>query len=246
MLSLMKGDTAVGLYNAAYRLSEISTVIPAIFMTSMFPVLSRFHKKSKDSFIIAYGKSIKYLFYLALPMAMVVTLLSKPIINLIFGAEFSGSIVALQILIWAAAIMYVSMVQGNTIISANKQMFCFKVTVFSAILNIILNLILIPRYSYIGASATTVATECFGFFIGIFFLFRWGYRIDINNIYLAPLFGLGIAGIISIILIQINVNILITSLVFILIYASILYKIGIKEDDKELIKKVINISKFKS
>jgi O-antigen/teichoic acid export membrane protein len=240
MLSLMMDDTAVGLYGAAYRLSEISTIIPSMFMASVFPVLSKYHADSMSSFVSTYEKSVKYLFYLALPMALIVTLLAKPIVNLIFGSEFLGSVIALQILIWAAAIMYVTMVQGTTIITANKQRVSFIVTVVAAVLNIILNLIVIPKYSYIGASATTVATEAFGFFVGIFFLNRWGYKLNMTNVYLPPLLGLCTAAVVAIILINMAINIYIISMVVIVIYGLIVYKMGIKEDDKLLIRNLFN------
>lgn len=246
ILSLMIGDTAIGLYSAAYRLSEISTIIPAMFMSSVFPVMSRYHEDSRSSFVGIYEKSVKYLLYLALPMALIVTLLARPIVNLIYGSEFSGSVFALQILIWAAAIMYVTMVQGTTIVTANKQMFSFKVTIVAAILNIILNLIVIPKYSYIGASAATVATEAFGLFVGIFFLNRWGYKLNMTSIYLPPLLGLLTAVAVAIILINMDINILIISIVVIVIYGVIVYKMGIKGDDKKLIRNTFNLSNIKA
>ena len=246
MLSLMKGDTAVGLYSAAYRLSETSTVIPSMFMASVFPVLSRYHKDSTSSFTSTYGKSVKYLLYLALPMALTVTLLSRPIVNLVYGSEFSGSVIALQILIWAAAIMYVTMVQGTTIVTADRQMFSFKVCAVTAVLNVILNLIVIPKYSYIGASATTVATEAFGLFVGIFFLNKWGYKLNLISTYLPPLLGLCTAGALAIILINMSINIFIILMVIIVIYGVLVYKMGIKEDDKQLIRNIFNFSNIKA
>ncbi len=246
MLSLMMDDTAVGLYSAAYRLSETSTIIPSMFVASVFPVLSKYHTDSMSSFVSVYSKSVKYMLYLALPMALIVTLLAQPIIQLIFGSEFSGSVIALQILIWASAIMYVTMVLGSAIITANRQMVSFKLTIVAVLLNIILNYIVIPTYSYIGASATTVATEAFGLLMGMFFLNRWGYKLDMSIMCLPPLFGLCIAGAVAIVLIDMAINILIISMVVIVIYGVIVYKLGIKEDDKLLIKNLFNLLSVKT
>ena len=246
MLSLMMDDIAVGLYSAAYRVSELSMIIPSMFMASVFPVISRYHEDSRSSFMSTYGKSVKYLLYLALPMALIVTLLAGPIVNLIFGSEFSGSIIALQILIWAAAVMYLGMAVGTTIVAANKQMLSLKLTIVSAIFNIILNIIVIPKYGYIGASATTVATEAFGLFVGIFFLNRGGYKLNMTNVYLPPLLGLCTAAVVAIILINMAINIYIISMVVIVIYGVIVYKMGIKEDDKLLIRNIFNLSNIKA
>lgn len=245
MLSLMKGDVAVGLYGAAYRLSEISVIIPSMFIASLYPIMSKYHKGNKNSFIKTYEKSVKYLFSLALPMALTVTLLAKPIINLIYGNEFAGSVRALQILIWASAIMYVNWVLGTTFVTANRQMVNFKIAIVAAILNIVLNLLLIPKYSYLGASAATVATEAFGFFVGIFFLNKLGYKINIVNIYLPPLVASFAFGITEIILLNMNIDILIVLAICIIIYGLVIYKLGITKDDKQLIKKIFNLSNIK-
>ena len=178
-------------------------------------------------------------------MAVVITFLAQPIVNLIFGSEFSGSAVALQVLIWASAVMYVTMVLGTTLVTANKQMFGLKVNIITVILNIIMNVFMIPRYSYVGAAITTIVSEVFGLIIGIYYLNRWGYKLNMKNIFLPPLLGLSVAGVASIILITMNVNVLIISLIFILLYGMIVYKTGIKEDDKELIRNIFNVSKVK-
>ena len=245
MLSLMKGDAAVGLYNAAYKILNISVVAPGIFMASIFPVMSQYYNKSTSSFNIAYEKSFKFLIAIALPMALAVTLLSGPIINLIYGVEFAGSADALRILIWAAVSMYVSMLVGNVYVAANKQMLSMKITIVSVILNIILNLILIPRYSYLGASATTVVSEVFGLSLGIFFLNIYKHKLNVTRVCFAPFLGILVAGAFAILLNILYVNIFLITLVSIILYGMIVYKIGIKDDDKQLIKKLFDLSNIK-
>lgn len=246
MLSLMKDETAVGLYSAAYRLSEMTTVIPGILMASVFPVMAQYFNSSKDSFNLAYNKSVKYLLYLALPMALIVTLLAEPIINLVYGAQFAGSIGALQVLIWASAIMYVTMTIGTTIVTANRQIFHLKLALIATALNIILNLIFIPRYGYIGASATTMVTEFYGLVVGIFFLHRWGYKLNTINVF-SPAILAFIASVIgAIILVKMGVNIFVTSIIALVIYGLIIYAKGIKEDDRKLIQSTLNFLRGKS
>lgn len=243
MLSLIVGESAVGIYNAAYRFLEVSIVVPTIFLTAMFPIMSRFFIDSKNSFLAIYEKSTKYMLYISLIMALLVTILAGDIINLTFGSEFHGSIIALQILIWAAAIMYITTVQGNTLITANKQLFSFKVTILAAILNVLLNIILIPLYSYIGASIATVLTELFGFFIGIVYLNKWGYKINQKNVFLPPFCGILAAGFSSIILNILHVNVILLCIIVVIIYGLIVYKLGIAEEDKYIIRSLLNINK---
>jgi O-antigen/teichoic acid export membrane protein len=173
MLSLMKGDEVVGWYNVAYRLVLVLAFIPGAYFSSVFPVMSRFYVSSKGSLKFTYEKSVKYMAILAVPIGVGTTLLAERVIISIFGAEYSHSIIALQILIWSMVFIWVSGVFAQLFNSLNRQTIVAKVTGSCALLNVILNLILIPRYSHIGASTARVATE----FTALALVFLWSLRI---------------------------------------------------------------------
>lgn len=241
MLSLIVGQQAVGLYSAAYQLSEMTTIIPTMIITSIFPIMSRFYKDSKSKFKNIYTKSCKYLVFIGFLVALITTLLASPIINLVFGANFSGSINALQVIIWSAAIMYLTMLMGNTFIITNKQFLNFKITIIAAIFNITLNLLLIPKFSYIGASLATVFTETFGLIVGLYFLNTGGYKINIKDTFLPLFLALLIGGGVSIVLIRLNYNIILITLIASLIYVLLIYKFGLNSEDKLFIKGIIKL-----
>lgn len=240
MLSLMKSDLDVGLYGAAFRLSEVLIVFPLIFMSSIFPVLSSYYKKSTSSFKVAYEKSIKYLFSLALPIALAGTLLAPKIIDLVYGKEFAGSVSPFQVLVWASAIMYVTIVQGGIFIAADRQIPRMKIFAMAVILNIALNLIVIPKYSYIGASLTTVFTEAFTLILGAFLLNKYGYKLNFIHTWLIPFFGLSVAAIAIFPLSLIYMNVVKMTIICLLIYSLIIFLIGIRKDDKFLLKFVLS------
>jgi O-antigen/teichoic acid export membrane protein len=173
MLSLLKGDEVVGWYNAAFRLVLVLGFIPGAYFSSVFPVMSRFYVSSKESLRFTYEKSVKYMLLLAVPIGVGTTLLADKVILAIFGAEYSHSIIALQILIWSMVFIFVSGVFAQLFNSLNRQIIVAKVTGSCALLNVVLNLILIPKYSYVGASIATVATE----FTALALAFIWSLRI---------------------------------------------------------------------
>ena len=173
MLSLMQGDEVVGWYNVAYRLAAVLLFIPGAYFSSVFPVMSKFYVSSKESLKSIYEKSVKYMVIIAVPIGVGTSLLADKIILLIFGAEYSHSIIALQILIWSTVFIFVSLGFAHLFNSLNRQIIVAKVTGSCALLNVLLNVILIPRYSYIGASITTVMTE----FIALSLVFIWSLRI---------------------------------------------------------------------
>ena len=159
MLSYMKGDEVVGWYNVAYRLILILLVVPSIYFMSIYPVMSRFFKESKDSLKFSFERSFKYMSMLAFPVGVGTTLLADKIILLIFGQEYLPSSKALQILVWSVVCIYLSSPYGQLVRSMNRQNIETKITATGAILNTMLNAVIIPRYSYVGASATTFTTE---------------------------------------------------------------------------------------
>ena len=170
MLSYMKGNEVVGWYNAAYRLILILLVIPSIYFTAIYPIMSKFFKNSHDSLRFSFERSFKYMSMLAFPIGVGTTLLSDKIVLLIFGSRYLPSSKALQILVWSVVCIYLSSSYGQLVRSTNQQSLETKITAVGAVLNIVLNALIIPRYSYVGASATTLATE---FFVTMFYFYTF-------------------------------------------------------------------------
>lgn len=159
MLSMMIGDEVVGLYNAAYRLVVVLLVIPSILNIAIFPVMSRFYVTAKDSLIFVYEKYFKYMAIIGFPIGVGTTLLAEKIILSIFGIEYLDSVIALQILVWSSVFIFLSGSFGRLFESSDRQIIITVITGICAVENVLLNLIIIPRFSYAGASATTVITE---------------------------------------------------------------------------------------
>lgn len=178
MLFNMKGDDVVGLYNAAYRLIIVLLVIPSVVNTSLFPVMSRYFMSSKNMLRFVQQRSFRYLTVLGLPIGVGTTLLADRIIVLIYGTAFSGSSVALQILVWAAILSFIGSAFSRLLGTSNRQTSVTKITAVCAAENVLLNLLIIPRLSYIGASLTTVAAEITSLLLCILASSKIGYGLS--------------------------------------------------------------------
>ncbi len=175
LISLIQGNEAVGYYNVAYRLLLVFLVIPTMVNIAVFPVMSQYYVSSRDSLKLAYEKYLRYMLILGVPLGVGVTLLAQDFILLFFGPAFSDSVIALQILVWASVLIFISSSVARLLESSNKQLIITKITALSAISNIVLNLALIPFYSYVGASIATVLTEFMGMTLGFMVITRMGY-----------------------------------------------------------------------
>ncbi|MCE7698068.1 MAG: flippase, partial [Methanobacterium paludis] len=155
ILSVMVSITVVGWYNAAYNLINALLVIPTVLNIVIFPVMSQFYQTSKDSLRIASEKYFKYMSLLGIPLGVGTTLLADKIILLIFGTQYTPSIIALQILVWSTVFIFMSGSFARLLEASNKQVTLTKITAICVVINIVLNIILIPKFSYIAASAIT-------------------------------------------------------------------------------------------
>lgn len=186
MLGFMKGFQATGWYNAAYKIIDALAAIPFIVVLAIYPVMSRFHKVQENFLQLLYKKSFYYLFMLGLPLAVGITLVADRLILFVYRNAFINSAIALQVLIWALLFIFVNYVMGYLLNSIGKQVLFTYSTGFCALLNIALNFLLIPKYSYIGAGIATVFTELVNFLILFYLTSKAGYTLNLLSLLYKP------------------------------------------------------------
>jgi O-antigen/teichoic acid export membrane protein len=239
MLSFLKDYAATGWYNASHKIIDALSFLPFVFIAVVFPVMSKFYKKDSNLLLMLYEKSFYYLVALALPLGIGITLLADRIILFVYEKNFTNSIIVLQILIWALVLIFVNYLMGYLLNSIDRQNFFTLTTGIGAVLNIILNLILIPIYSFVGAAVATVATEFFNFILLFYFASKNGFRIDILKIISKPLIASIMMGVFIFYLN--NVGLFLLMPLSMLFYFLVLLLIkGVREDDKKILFSFIN------
>ena len=193
MLSFIRTDAEVGWYNAAYKIYEGLTVFPFIICVVLYPRLSRLFILNRKAHSLLSSRVAKYMFVISFPILICGIILSKNIIN-IFGEEFQNSVVALQILLLGVVFVFQIWFFQTILNSIDKQKVVMYVGLTGLIVNIFLNLLLIPRYGFRGAAATTVMSELMVFSIYYFYLHRSYFKISIWKLSLKPLFASLIVG----------------------------------------------------
>lgn len=244
ILSLMQGTEVVGWYNAAYRLILILLFLPNAVNIAIFPLMSKLHyKNGKNALKLINEKYFKYMIIIGIPIGVGTTLLSEKFILLIYGGDYINSVPILQILIWTIVLTFAGASFVKILDSTNKQMITTKISGICLIVNIALNLLLIPKYSYIGASIATIITE--GILVGsvIYISSKVGYNISSIKI-LKIVFKVVFASfIMGIFLLYFNsLNLLILLIMAPLLYSITLYLVkGIDNEDIKLFKTIIHI-----
>jgi len=154
----------VGWYNAAFKLIIFATMPAAIISRNFFPVLSKFFQESRKEFQIVCDKQMELVILFIVPLIIGGAVLASKIIETIYGKKFLSSTLAFQILLVSAGFMCLQGVFRDVLISASQQKKVFLATLFGVIVNIIFNLILIPKFSLYGA-ATAMAVSYFAAFL---------------------------------------------------------------------------------
>jgi len=147
-----------GWYNAALKIISIVLVPQAIISLVFYPTISKLVEESKEMLQKIWDYQLKTLIFLAIPIIVGGITLSFKIIDFVYDSSFEPSILALQILLVMSGIVFLCGPFSQVLIAFNQQKKVFWAVFAGGIINIILNLILIPKYSLYGAAITTVIT----------------------------------------------------------------------------------------
>lgn len=160
ILARLKPAEDVGQYGAAYRFFETFVLVPTLVMGVLQPVLARSFVEAEGVLERRYRRALHLLTLLALPIAVIGTMTAWRIVPLIPGlGDFKGAGVALSILAPGAAFVFVAMMVQSVLISGHLQNRLLRFGVIGLVLNLVLNFVLIPLYSYVGAAVATSITE---------------------------------------------------------------------------------------
>jgi len=169
------GDLAVGWYATGYSFVTALTIIPGAFMGAVFPVMSRTLSPSAVMDFL-FTKSFKAMFIMAFPIAVGVTFLADRIVLILYPSThfafqdqeaLSG---VLKVLIWAGALIFLNTVMTTVFRATDKRRAFLIIIAIGVCINVGFNLILIPKYSYLGAAVSMIITESILFLCSFWYI----------------------------------------------------------------------------
>ena len=237
MLFKMKGPGSVGSYMVAVKLAECFTLIPLALSVSVLPLMSRYFYTSKEIFTKIYQLSYKYLIIIIMFIAAFFTIFPKPIIYFFYGSQFLTSSYVLTILVWAEVFIFIGVVNYMIIVSINQLWVAVVCTGIAATLNIALNLILIPKYDFLGSGVASLISYAASALMVCFIPSVRVYFVNIFGFMVKPLIGALITGII---IYWSGLPFSVSLLIAPLSYLVILYIIrGIDSEELKMLKKIL-------
>jgi len=171
MLGLIKSQYDVGIYSAAYKVVMFLLLPLQVIVQTFFPRLAA-------SKINGNQKMESIRFAIVLVLAGLVSgvscfVLADQIILWLFGIKYSPSIIILKILSASVLISYINSIFADFLVAWNKQNLYLIVVTVSVIVNIILNLLIIPEFGGVGAASVTVLGKFVMLSLLAFFTYRY-------------------------------------------------------------------------
>ena len=163
-------------YGLAYTLVNALTILPGAFlMGAMFPVLSRVYVNERDRLPQAYTFAVRWMVICGIPLAIGLATLSHEIPKLLFSSRYTPDTIEKisSALLWLSAtggMVFLSTVVITMLRAADKRRVFSILMGTTALLNIILNFILIPPLNHVGAAIAMVISEIYLLVIGFSYI----------------------------------------------------------------------------
>ncbi|RCR71060.1 flippase [Larkinella punicea] len=159
MLKELATDLELGKFSAALRLSEVWYFIATAITSSFYPTIVALKTQNEEAFQRAFRKLLSLLASISILIAVFITFSSSFLVNLLYGQQYTGVDNILVIHIWSAVFVFIGVGSSYWFILHDRQRLLLLKTIAGATVNILLNLILIPRYGAIGTSIATLLAQ---------------------------------------------------------------------------------------
>jgi O-antigen/teichoic acid export membrane protein len=159
MLSKLDTFSSVGIYNVAYKFVDLVHYLPNALMVPVLALLVRSWPDDLDRFGETFRRAFMILVLAGVLVAVEFLVFAGPLIGLLYGSHYSVGAGAGRVVVTAECVGAFGMLAFTTLVAMGRNRLYPMVTMLGLTVNVGLNLILIPRASYFGASLATLVTE---------------------------------------------------------------------------------------
>ena len=164
MIGYFMTESDVGHYSVAISIAGVFLIVPQAILTITYPATSQYLAQDRhQSFRIMIDKSTKYSACALLPLGLAVGFFSKELVTLVFGQAYTLCVLPLVVLIIARVVTgSTGGPVGGSFSGAGRPDIVLKLSALEAVLNVVLNFVLIPHFGILGASIATATSLLMG------------------------------------------------------------------------------------
>lgn len=149
----------VGLYSAATTICTLWSFIPEAIINSMRPTIYESKKNNEQNYLNKLRLLYCIIFWMGILFSIIITIFSKLIITILYGKNYLLAQSSLIIVVWYTAFAYLGSARGVWIVCEEKNRYSKKYIMIGAIINLLLNYLLIPRFGIEGAAIATLISQ---------------------------------------------------------------------------------------
>jgi PST family polysaccharide transporter len=156
--SMLPDKSELGFYAATTKISRLLDLFPMVLASSILPKLTSLKEKSQEDYLdkLQVYFDISMLIWLA--SAIPVSLLSHEIVQILYGSDFAAAGTLLSVYVWSQFNGCFGVARGTILTIEKKLRFTLILTTIGAVINLVLNYLLIPNYGAMGATVATIIT----------------------------------------------------------------------------------------
>ncbi len=158
LLGFMRGDHAVGIYSTAYSLMLVPTFLNTATFNAYFPQLARVANQALEAQRLS-AEVLRNMTWIGCSLAFLGWATGRQVVTLVFGASYAESGRIFEWLCLDLVLVFFNMAYNQPLVTWNHQRLALRCTVAGAIVNVALNLLLIPSFGSMGAVVATIAAE---------------------------------------------------------------------------------------
>jgi O-antigen/teichoic acid export membrane protein len=159
VLTVESTPVNVGIYALASRITDPLISIAHVYVNGLYPLFCTSFQEDSRRFANLYLEAVRVLLLLSLPCALIVTMAAGSIVEVLGGQQFAAAIPAVQILMWTMILTFLNQLAESACTAAHLERRIPLVTAASTALNLVANLLLIPRWQILGASLAAFSSE---------------------------------------------------------------------------------------
>ncbi|MFO7654819.1 MAG: flippase [Candidatus Krumholzibacteriia bacterium] len=193
MLSNMKGAAVTGVYVLGHRALDYLLYVPGIFATAVFPALARYAAAGGGDATRLGERSLRLVLGFSLPLTLLVAATAPAIIGWFDPSpRFADAVPILRIVVWGMAFQSANLILNRLLMIAERERTFIAIGLTALIVNVSLNSVLIPRFSYFGASVATICSLAASTVLHLYFVWPTAYRPRVGRTIVRPVVGLAV------------------------------------------------------
>jgi O-antigen/teichoic acid export membrane protein len=156
MLGQMAGFSEVGAYAVAVRIVEVSYVVPAVIVSSVFPAMIKSRELGRDVFEARIQRLYDVMLWMGVAVALPLSILAPLIVHTVAGNAYAGASPSLALLAWMPVWVFLGLARQKWLVAENALRAAMAIEIAACVLNVLGNLVLIPRHGATGAAMASL------------------------------------------------------------------------------------------